>query len=139
MCTFLPLSLKKKLHCVKTSVRKYLLYGPQHTRWPKQHLGARFCRRRIKSSAHLKTALQTGGQKPPELFGVCENISSLILPAYQDGSPSQEEHSNIDTGHVRLSTTGTPKRLLLEGSPGPAWKEAAENTDIDSIFAAIGV
>ncbi|XP_057874693.1 LOW QUALITY PROTEIN: nucleolus and neural progenitor protein [Melospiza georgiana] len=132
-------SLKKKLRCVKTSVCKHLLYGPQHTRWPRQHLQARCCRRRIRSSALLKTAPKTGGQKPPELFGVCENSASLILPAYQDGSPSQEEHCSIDTGRVRLSTTGTPKRLLLEGSPGLVWKEPAENTDIDSIFAAIGV
>lgn len=95
--------------------------------------------RRTRSSALLKTALKTGGKKPPEPFGLCENSSSLILPAYQDGSPSQEEHSSIDTGRVRLSTTGTPKRPLLEGSPGPVWKEVAENTDIDSIFATIGV
>ncbi|XP_056342767.1 nucleolus and neural progenitor protein [Oenanthe melanoleuca] len=132
-------SLKKKLRCVKTSVRKYLLYGSQHTRWPRQQLRAWFCRRRIRSSQLLKTALKTGGQKPPELFGVCENHASLILPAYQDGSLSQEEHSSTDTGHVRQCTTGTLKQLLLEGSPGPVWKEAAENTDIDSIFAAIGV
>ncbi|XP_074390827.1 nucleolus and neural progenitor protein isoform X1 [Zonotrichia albicollis] len=132
-------SLKKKLRCVKTSVCKHLLYGSQHTRWPRQHLQARCCRRRIRSSALLKAAPKTGGQKPPELFGVCENSASLILPAYQDGSPSQEEHSSIDTGHVRLSTTGTPKQLLLEGSPGLVWKEPAENTEIDSIFAAIGV
>ncbi|XP_064577880.1 LOW QUALITY PROTEIN: nucleolus and neural progenitor protein [Zonotrichia leucophrys gambelii] len=132
-------SLKKKLRCVKTSVCKHLLYGSQHTRWPRQHLQARCCRRRIRSSALLKAAPKTGGQKPPELFGVCENSASLILPAYQDGSPSQEEHSSIDTGHVRLSTTGTPKQLLLEGSPGLVWKEPAKNTDIDSIFAAIGV
>uniref|UniRef100_A0A8C9N591 Nucleolus and neural progenitor protein n=1 Tax=Serinus canaria TaxID=9135 RepID=A0A8C9N591_SERCA len=131
--------LKKKLHCVKTSICKYLLNGSQHTHWPRQHLRARFCRRRIRSSALLKTAPKTGGQKPPELFGVCENTASPILPAYQHGSPSQEEHSSIDTGHARLSTTGTPKRQLLEGSPGLVWKEAAENTDIDSIFAAIGV
>uniref|UniRef100_A0A8C3TYG5 Nucleolus and neural progenitor protein n=2 Tax=Catharus ustulatus TaxID=91951 RepID=A0A8C3TYG5_CATUS len=132
-------SLKKKLCCVKTSVRKYLLYGSQHMRWSKQQLGARFCRRRIRSSELLKTALKTGGQKPPDLFGVCENSASLILPAYQDRSPSQEEHSSIDTRHVKQSTTGTPKQLLLEGSPCPVWKEAAENIDIDSIFAAIGV
>ncbi|CAN8195090.1 unnamed protein product [Coccothraustes coccothraustes] len=131
-------SLKKKLHCVKTSVCKYLLYGSQHTRWPRQHLQAQFCRRRIRSVL-LKTAPKTGGQKPLELFGVCENSALPILPAYQDGSPSQEEHSSIDKGCVRLSTAGTPKRLLLEGSPGLVWKEAAENTDIDSIFAAIGV
>ncbi|XP_058717703.1 nucleolus and neural progenitor protein [Poecile atricapillus] len=132
-------SLKKKLRCVKTSVRKYLLYGSQHTRWPRQHLRARLCRRRIRSSALLKTALKTGGQKPPEHFGVCENSASLILPAYLDGSLNQEEHSSIDTGHVRISTTGTSKQLLLEGSPGPVWKDLAENTDIDSIFATIGV
>ncbi|RLV99048.1 hypothetical protein DV515_00010247 [Chloebia gouldiae] len=131
-------SLKKKLRCVKTSVRKYLLYGSQHMRWPRQHLRAWLCRRRIRSSALLKTAPKTGGQKSPELFGVCENSASLILPAYQDGSPSQEEHSSIDTGYARLSTMGTSKRLLLEGGPGLVWKEAAENTDIDSIFAAIG-
>lgn len=132
-------SLKKKLRCVKASIRKYLLYGSQGMRWPKQHLGAWLCRRRIRSPAHLNTALKTGGQKPPELSGVCENSAPLIFPAYQYGSLSQEEHSNIDTGHVRLSTTGTPKWLLLEGSPGPVRKEAAENTDIDYIFAAIGV
>ncbi|XP_041266943.1 nucleolus and neural progenitor protein [Onychostruthus taczanowskii] len=132
-------SLKKKLRCVKTSVRKFLLCGSQHARWPRQHLRARFCQRRSRSSALSKTAPDTGGQKPPDLSGVCGNSASRILPAYQDGSPSQGEHSSIDTGRVRLSTTGTPKRLLLEGSPGPVWKEAAENTDIDSIFAAIGV
>ncbi|OWK63930.1 Uncharacterized protein C3orf17 [Lonchura striata] len=132
-------SLKKKLRCIKTSVCKYLLYGSQHRQWPRQRLRARLCRRRIKSSALLKTAPKTGGQKSLEPFGVCENSASLILPAYQDGSPSQEEHSSTDTGHARLSTMGTPKGLLLEGSPGSVWKEAAENTDIDSIFAAIGV
>ncbi|XP_014734064.1 PREDICTED: uncharacterized protein C3orf17 homolog [Sturnus vulgaris] len=132
-------SLKKKLHCVKASVCKYLLYGSQHTCWPRQQLRARFCQRRIRSSELLKTALKTSGQKPPEPFGVCENGALLILPAYQDGSPSQKEHSSTDAGHVRRSTTGTPKQLLLEGSPGSVWKEAAENTDIDSIFAAIGV
>ncbi|KAM7066509.1 nucleolus and neural progenitor protein [Acridotheres tristis] len=132
-------SLKKKLRCVKASVRKYLLYGSQHTCWPRQQLRARFCQRRIRSSELLKTALKTSGQKPPDPFGVCENSALLILPAYQDGSPSQKEHSSTDTGHVRRSTTGTPKQLLLEGSPGSVWKEAAENTDIDSIFAAIGV
>ncbi|KAI1242277.1 hypothetical protein IHE44_0005796, partial [Lamprotornis superbus] len=132
-------SLKKKLRCVKTSVCKYLLYGSQHTCWPRQQLRARFCQRRIRSSELLKTALKTSGQKPPEPFGVCENNGLLILPAYQDGSLSQKEHSSTDTGHVRRSTTGTPKQLLLEGSHGSVWKEAAENTDIDSIFAAIGV
>ncbi|XP_063250063.1 nucleolus and neural progenitor protein isoform X2 [Prinia subflava] len=132
-------SLKKKLRCVKTSVCKYLLYGSQRTRGPRQRRRARICPGRIRSSALLETALKTGGQNPPNPFGVCEKSSSLILPAYQDGSPSQEEHSSTDTGRVRLNTTGTPKQLLLEGSPGPAWKEVAENTDIDSIFATIGV
>ena len=140
MCTFLPLSLKKKLCCVKTSVRKYLLYGSQNTRWPKQYLGARFCRRRIRSSTRLKRTLKAVRQKPSELFGVCENSASLVLPAYQEGPLSQEGRSNADTGCVKLSTAGTPKqRLLLEGSPGPVWEEATENIDIDSIFAAMGV
>ncbi|KAM9277877.1 nucleolus and neural progenitor protein [Cariama cristata] len=132
-------SLKKKLCCVKTSVRKYLLYGSQNARWPKQYLGARFYRRRIKPSARLKRTLKTVRQKPSELFGVCENGASLILPAYQDGSPSWEGHSSADTGPVRLGTAGALKQLLLEGSPGPGWKEATENMDIDSIFAAMGV
>ncbi|XP_074708764.1 nucleolus and neural progenitor protein isoform X3 [Strix uralensis] len=129
-------SLKKKLCCVKTSVRKYLLYGSQNAYWPKQYLRARFCRRRIKSSVRLKRALR---QKPSELFGVCGNSTSLALPAYQDGPPGGEGHSSADRGHVKLSTAETPRRLLLEGSPGPAWKEATENMDIDSIFAAMGV
>ncbi|XP_064500422.1 nucleolus and neural progenitor protein isoform X2 [Pseudopipra pipra] len=132
-------SLKKKLRCVKTSVRKYLLYGSQHTRWPRRYLGAWLCPRRIKSSARLKRALKTVQQKPSELSGVCETSVSLILPAYWDGPLSQEQRSDADTAHVRLSTAGTPKQLLLEGSPGPAWKESTENMDIDSIFAAIGV
>ncbi|XP_076205315.1 nucleolus and neural progenitor protein [Aptenodytes patagonicus] len=132
-------SLKKKLCCVKTSVRKYLLYGSQNARWPKQYLGAWFCQRRIKSSVRLKRTLKTVRQKPSELFGVCENSASLILPAYQDGPPSREGCSSADAGCVKLSTAGTTKRLLLEGSPGPVWKEAAENMDIDSIFAAMGV
>ncbi|XP_009465023.1 PREDICTED: uncharacterized protein C3orf17 homolog [Nipponia nippon] len=132
-------SLKKKLCCVKTSVRKYLLYGSLNARWPKRYLGARFCRRRIKSSARLKRTLKTVGQKPSELFGVCENSASLVPPAYQEGPPSREGRSSADTGCVELSTAGAPKRLLLEGSPGPVWKEATENMDIDSIFAAMGV
>ncbi|KAJ7407889.1 nucleolus and neural progenitor protein [Pitangus sulphuratus] len=132
-------SLKRKLRSVKTSVRKYLLYGPQHTCWPRQYLGAWLCPRRIKSSARLKRALKTVQQKPAELSGVCDTTASLILPAYQDGPLSQKEHSDADAAHVRLSTAGTPKQLLLEGSPGPMSKESAENMDIDSIFAAIGV
>ncbi|XP_014812701.1 PREDICTED: uncharacterized protein C3orf17 homolog isoform X1 [Calidris pugnax] len=129
-------SLKKKLCCVKTSVRKYLLYGSQNVRWPKQCLGARFCRRRIKSSTRLKRTLR---QNPAELFGICESRASLVLSAYQDGPPRQEGHSSADTASVKLSTAGTPKQLLREGSPGPVWKEATENVDIDSIFAAMGV
>ncbi|KAM6418388.1 nucleolus and neural progenitor protein isoform 2-T2 [Pluvialis apricaria] len=132
-------SLKKKLCCVKTSVRKYLLYGSQKVCWPKRYLGARFCRRRIKSSMRLKRALKTVRQNPSELFGVCENSASLILPAYQDGPPSWEGRLNADTASVELSTAGTPKQLLWEGSPGPVWKEATENMDIDSIFAVMGV
>lgn len=62
-----------------------------------------------------------------------------MLPAYQDGPPSGEGRSNADRASVRLSTAGTTKQLLLEGSPGPAWEEATENMDIDSIFAAMGV
>ncbi|XP_074450911.1 nucleolus and neural progenitor protein isoform X1 [Larus michahellis] len=131
--------LKKKLCCVKTSVRKYLLYGSQNTRWPKQYLRARFCRRRIKSSARLKRTLKTVRQNSSQLFGVCENSASPVLPAYQDGPPSREGRSNADRASVRLSTAGTTKQLLLEGSPGPAWEEATENMDIDSIFAAMGV
>ncbi|XP_071416861.1 nucleolus and neural progenitor protein isoform X1 [Pithys albifrons albifrons] len=130
-------SLKKKLRCVQASVRKYLLYGSQRTQWPKQYLWARLCPRRIKSSTCLKKALKTVQQKPSELSGLCETSASLIIPAYQDAPPSEEERS--DAAHVRLSTAGTPKQLLLQGSPGPVWKESTENTDIDSIFAAIGV
>ncbi|XP_053912345.1 nucleolus and neural progenitor protein isoform X2 [Cuculus canorus] len=132
-------SLKKKLCCVKTSVRKYFLYGSQNTCWPKNYLGARFCRRRIKSSTCLKKTLRTVRQKPSEHFGVCENTASLILPAYQDGTLTGEGHSYADTASVKLSTVGTPKQLLLEGSSGSVWKEATENMDIDSIFAAVGV
>ncbi|XP_010077641.1 PREDICTED: uncharacterized protein C3orf17 homolog, partial [Pterocles gutturalis] len=132
-------SLKKKLCCVKTSVRKYLLYGSQNRCWPKQYLRARFCRRRIKPSTRLKRTLRTVQQKPSELFGVCEDSASSILPPYQDGPPSQEGCSNADTASVKLSTGGTPNCLLLEGSPGPTWKEATENMDIDSIFAVMGV
>ncbi|KAM6096232.1 nucleolus and neural progenitor protein isoform 2-T2 [Chlamydotis macqueenii] len=127
--------LKKKLCCVKTSVCKYLLYGSQNARWRKHYLRAWFFRRRIKSSMRLKRTLKTVQQKPSELFG--ENSASLILPADQDGPLSQEERS--DTGCVKLSTAGTPKQLLLEGSPGPVWREPTENMDIDSIFAAMGV
>lgn len=86
----------------------------------------------------LKRTLKTVRQKP-EILGVCESSASLILPAYQDGPPSQEGRFNADTGCVKLSTPGTPKQLLLEGSPGPVWKEVTENMDIDSIFAAMGV
>ncbi|XP_074753670.1 nucleolus and neural progenitor protein [Athene noctua] len=129
-------SLKKKLCCVKTSVRKYLLYGSQNTYWPKQSLSARFCPRRIKSSLRLKRALW---QKPSELFGVCGNSTSLALPAHQGGPPGGEGHASAGRGCVILSTAETPKQLLLEGSPGPAWKEATEKMDIDSIFAAMGV
>ncbi|XP_042644930.1 nucleolus and neural progenitor protein isoform X2 [Tyto alba] len=132
-------SLKKKLCCVKTSVRKYLLYGSRNAHWPKQYPRAQFCRRGIKSSARLKRALKAVRQKPSELFGVCENSASLSLPAYQQGPPRREGQASADSGHVRLSTAGTPKQLLLEGSPGPAWKEATENIDIDSIFAVMGV
>ncbi|KAM4682936.1 nucleolus and neural progenitor protein [Amazona ochrocephala] len=132
-------SLKKKLCCVKTSVRKYLLYGSQKACWPKQHLRAWLCQRRFKSSTHLKRTLKTVGQKPPELVGVCEHSASPILPAYQDGPWGQAGRSSADRGCVKLSTAETPKQLLLEGSPGPLWKEATENMDIDSIFAAIGV
>ncbi|KAJ7424633.1 nucleolus and neural progenitor protein [Willisornis vidua] len=130
-------SLKKKLRCVQASVRKYLLYGSQRTQWPKQYLWAQLCPRRIKSSTCLKKALKTVQQKPSELSGLCETSASLIIPADQDAPPSEEERS--DAAHVRLSTAGTPKQLLLQGSPGPVWKESTENTDIDSIFAAIGV
>ncbi|KAM6310393.1 nucleolus and neural progenitor protein [Aegotheles albertisi] len=132
-------SLKKKLCCVKTSVRKYLLYGSHRARWPKQYLGAWFYQRRIKPSSRLKRrSVKTVEQKPSELFGVCEKSASLILPAHQHGPRSQEGRSNAGTGSVELSG-GTPKQLLLEGSPGPAWKEATEDMDIDSIFAAMGV
>ncbi|XP_069723728.1 nucleolus and neural progenitor protein [Phaenicophaeus curvirostris] len=129
-------SLKKKLCCVKTSVRKYLLNGSQNTYWPKCYRGAWFCRRRIKSSTCLKRTVR---QKLSERFGVCENSASVILPAYQDGTLTWEGRSNADTGSVKLTTVGTPKQLLLEGSPGSVWKEATENMDIDSIFAAVGV
>ncbi|XP_051467364.1 nucleolus and neural progenitor protein, partial [Apus apus] len=133
-------SLKKKLCCVKTSVCKCLLYGSQNTRWPRQCLGARFSRRWIKSSVRLKRRTpETVRQKPAEFFGVCENSASPLLPAYQDGPLSWEGCSNADAASVKLSAVGTPKQLLQEGSPGPVWKEATENMDIDSIFAAMGV
>lgn len=132
-------SLKKKLCCVKTSVCKYLLYGSQKARWPKQYLWARFCRRRFKSSTCLKRTLKAVWQKPPGIFGVHENSVSPILPAFQDGPLSWAGRSSADRGCIKLSATETPKRLLLEGSPGPMWKEATEKMDIDSIFATIGV
>ncbi|XP_056196260.1 nucleolus and neural progenitor protein [Falco biarmicus] len=132
-------SLKKKLCCVKTSVRKCLLYGSQNARWPKQYRRAWFCQRRLKSSVCLKRTSKTVWQKPSEFSGVCKSSASPILPAYQDGPLTQEGCSNADTGSVKLSTAGTPKQLLLERSLGPVWKEATENMDIDSIFAAMGV
>ncbi|XP_064906016.1 nucleolus and neural progenitor protein isoform X2 [Columba livia] len=132
-------SLKKKLCCVKTSVCKYLLYGSQNARWPRWYLGARFCQRRIKSCTRLKRTLKTVRQKPSELSGVCENSSSLILPACQDGPLSREGRSSADTATAKLSTVGTPKWLLLEGNHGSVGKEDTENMDIDSIFAAMGV
>ncbi|XP_071615438.1 nucleolus and neural progenitor protein isoform X2 [Heliangelus exortis] len=133
-------SLKKKLCCVKTSVRKYLLYGSQNTRWLKRYRGARFCPRRIRSSSRVKRkTLKTVQQKPSELYEVCENSTSLVLSPYQDGPPSWGGGSNAVTASVELSTVRTPKQLLLEGSPVPVLKEATENMDIDSIFAAMGV
>ncbi|XP_010178520.1 PREDICTED: uncharacterized protein C3orf17 homolog, partial [Mesitornis unicolor] len=132
-------SLKKKLCCVKTSVRKYLLYGSQKAGWPKQYLRAWRCQRRIKSSTRLKRALKAVLQKPAEQFGVCENSASPVLPACQDRPLSWEGHSDADTASVNLSTAGTPKQLLLGESPGPVWKAATEHMDIDSIFAAMGI
>ncbi|XP_030319965.1 nucleolus and neural progenitor protein isoform X1 [Calypte anna] len=132
-------SLKKKLCCVKTSVRKYLLYGSRNTRWLKRYRGARFCRRRIRSSSRVKRTVKTLQQKPSEFYEVCENSTSLVLSPYQDGPPSWGGRSNAVTASVELSTVRTPKQPLLERSPVPVLKEATENMDIDSIFAAMGV
>ncbi|NWI65462.1 NEPRO protein, partial [Todus mexicanus] len=132
-------SLKKKLRCVKASIHKYLLHGSQNARWRKQYLRKRFHRRRIRSHAHMKRTWKTVRQKPSELSGVCENRASLILSTYQDGPLSQDGRSNADIGCTKLSKAGTSKQLLLEGSSGPVWTEAAENMDIDSIFAVMGV
>ncbi|XP_062451515.1 nucleolus and neural progenitor protein [Rhea pennata] len=132
-------SLQKKLCCVKTSVCKYLLSGSQNAHRPKQYLGARFCQRKIKWSKQSKKTLKTVQQKPSELSGVCERGASLFLPVYQAGSLGHEGCANADTATGELSKTGIPMRLLLEENPGSMLKEATENMDIDSIFAAMGV
>ncbi|KAM6293427.1 nucleolus and neural progenitor protein [Porphyrio hochstetteri] len=132
-------SLKKKLCCVKTSVRKYFLCGSQSARWPKRYLRARLRRGRIRSSACLKRTLKGVQQNPSELLGGCENSASLVLPACQDGPRSWEGRCSADMGCGKQGTAGTPQWLLLGGSPGPVWGEATENMDIDSIFAAMGV
>lgn len=87
----------------------------------------------------FRRARKTAWQKPSQLLGVCEKSSSLILPAHHNELPGQEGYSSADTGYVRLSTAGALKQLLLEGTPGPVWKEVTENMDIDSIFAVMGV
>ncbi|XP_047914013.2 nucleolus and neural progenitor protein isoform X3 [Anser cygnoides] len=126
-------SLQKKLCCVKTSLCKYLLYGSQSTRWPRQYLGARLWQRKMKSSKCLKRT-RTAQQNQPELFGVCENGALLT------GGPSGQAGPSIAcTAADKLSAAGTPKRLLLRESPGSVQEEVSDNTDIDSIFAAMGV
>lgn len=126
-------SLQKKLCCVKTSLCKYLLYGSRSTRWPRQYLGARLWQRKMKSSKCLKRT-RTAQQNQPELFGVCENGALLT------GGPSGQAGPSIAcTAADKLSAAGTPKRLLLRESPGSVQEEVSDNTDIDSIFAAMGV
>ncbi|XP_068815520.1 nucleolus and neural progenitor protein isoform X2 [Struthio camelus] len=131
-------SLQKKLRCVKTSVCKYLLSGSQSARWPKQYLGAWFCRRKIKSSKRSKKTLKTVQQKPPRLSGVCESSASFF-PVYQPGSLGHEGRANADMATGERSKAENPMRLLLEENPGSMLKEATEAMDIDSIFAAMGV
>nr|XP_013805565.1 PREDICTED: uncharacterized protein C3orf17-like [Apteryx mantelli mantelli] len=132
-------SLQRKLCCVKTSVCKYLLSGLQNARQPKQYRGAQFCQRKIKWSKRSKKTPKTVQQKPSELSGVCESGFSFFLPVYQAGSLGHEGCANADTAAGELSKAGTPMQLLLEENPGSMLKEATENMDIDSIFAAMGV
>uniref|UniRef100_A0A8C3CF78 Nucleolus and neural progenitor protein n=1 Tax=Cairina moschata TaxID=8855 RepID=A0A8C3CF78_CAIMO len=122
-------SLRKKLCCVKTSLCKYLLYSSQHRCWPKQYLGAQLWQRKVKSSRRLKRT-RTARPNQAELFGVCENGALLSVgPSGQAGPPI------ACTAADKLSVAGTPKRLLR----GSVQEEVSDNTDIDSIFAAMGV
>lgn len=128
-CTFLSLSLRKKLCCVKTSLCKYLLCGSQRRRWPRQYLGAQLWQRKVKLSRRLKRT-RTARPNQAELFGVCENGALLrVGPSGQAGPPI------ACTAADKLSVAGTPKRLL----PGSVQEEVSDNTDIDAIFAAMGV
>lgn len=87
----------------------------------------------MKLSKRLKRT-RTAQQNQPELFGVCENGALL------SGGPSGQAGPSIAcTAADKLLTAGTPKQLLLRGSPGSVQEEVSDNTDIDSIFAAMGV
>ncbi|XP_064376602.1 nucleolus and neural progenitor protein [Dromaius novaehollandiae] len=132
-------SLQKKLGYVKTSVCKYLLSGSQNACRPKQYRGAWSCQRKIKWSKLLKKTSKPVQQKASELSGICDSSSSFFLPVYQAESLGHEGGTNADTAAGELSKPGTPMRLLLEENPGSMLKEATENMDIDSIFAAMGV
>uniref|UniRef100_A0A8C9FIY4 Nucleolus and neural progenitor protein n=1 Tax=Pavo cristatus TaxID=9049 RepID=A0A8C9FIY4_PAVCR len=126
-------SLQKKLCCVKTTLCKYLLYGSQNMRWPRQYRGEWFFRRRVKFSKCSKRTLKTVQQKHSELFGDHVNsVLPIVRPSSRKGCPI------IHTASVKHSTAGTPKQLLLKESPRSV-HEDSENVDIDSIFAAMGV
>ncbi|XP_072212827.1 nucleolus and neural progenitor protein [Excalfactoria chinensis] len=126
-------SLQKKLRCVKTTLCKYLLYGSQNMRWPRQYRRAWLFRRRAKFSKCSKRTLKTVQQKHSELFeDHMSCISPIVRPSSQKGRPI------IHTAAVKQSTAGTPKQLLLNESPKSV-HEDSDNVDIDSIFAAMGV
>ncbi|XP_040516085.1 nucleolus and neural progenitor protein isoform X3 [Gallus gallus] len=126
-------SLQKKLCCVKTTLCKYLLYGSQNIRWPRQYRGGWFFRRRVKFSKCSKRTLKTVQQKHSELFGDhMSSVSPIVRPSSQKGCPI------IHTASVKQSTAGTPKQLLLKESPRSVHNDS-ENVDIDSIFAVMGV
>uniref|UniRef100_A0A8C2U3R8 Nucleolus and neural progenitor protein n=1 Tax=Coturnix japonica TaxID=93934 RepID=A0A8C2U3R8_COTJA len=126
-------SLQKKLRCVKMTLCKYLLYGSQNTRWPRQYRRAWIFGRRAEFSKCSKRTLRTVQQKHSELSGDHVScISPTVRPSSQKGCPI------IHTAAVKQSTAGTPKQLLLKESPRSV-HEDSDNVDIDSIFAAMGV
>ncbi|KAM8819918.1 nucleolus and neural progenitor protein [Eudromia elegans] len=131
-------SLQKKLCCVKTSLCKYLLCGSQNARQPKLYHRARLCQGKMRCSRRSKTpkAVQ---QEPPELPGACEGDSSSFLSIFHAGFLGHEGRADADEAGGEQRQAGPSPQLLLGAKPGSLLKEAAENMDIDSIFAAMGV
>ncbi|NXA40709.1 NEPRO protein, partial [Eudromia elegans] len=131
-------SLQKKLCCVKTSLCKYLLCGSRNARQPKPYHRARLCQGKMRCSRRSKTpkAVQ---QEPPELPGACEGDSSSFLSIFHAGSLGHEGRADADKAGGEQRQAGPSPQLLLGAKPGSLLKEAAENMDIDSIFAAMGV